>query len=150
MNQHSVKQRSRKRRSFSRAIATVARGSMCCISALGECGHDRVSRLDIPCKKRNESYNVLDQRPAIQFPIPALKVWSNSKALMGHVLFKAPLLKSSNVDMFSMGSNPSNEMGGSFVGSLHKRIRPKRLGSTKAIWVSVPAVVPGEHRCRIN
>ena len=62
--------------------------------------------------------------PATQLPTPALKDWSNKRALIGQVLLSIPLLKSAMSGMDKMGSKPISEMGGSASGVLHKRIRP--------------------------
>lgn len=127
----------------------VAPPRACYTFVQGELGIDIGSHLGM-INLKTPSYSITSNAPATQFPTPALKDWSSSKAFIGHAFFLTPFEKSSSEGIDSMGSKPSAEIGGSFLGSVQSRIRPRRRASTKAISVSVPSASPSPDKWRMN
>lgn len=74
--------------------------------------------------------------------MPALKAWSNKRALTGQVLLEREAWKSSREGMDNTGSKPSSDIGGSLSGDPTNRIRPNRRASEKAISVKPGAELP--------
>lgn len=81
--------------------------------------------------------------------MPALNDWSSSNALIGQDLFETMTEKSPREGMLKIGSKPNATIGGSFKGFAHKRIRAKRLASTKAISTGASPSSSGD-KCKMN
>ena len=69
---------------------------------------------------------------------------------MGAFRFKTCGVKSSRVGIDKMGSKPSPEIGGSFRGSAHSLMRPRRRTSRKASSSASDSSSSGSTRCNMN